>query len=47
MSYCTECYSVEQGFHYEDDDEDGVPICNTCEMEDTRVFVDEDYGKDE
>lgn len=47
MTYCTECSSVEQGFHYaEDDAAEEIPICNACEMEDTRVSVDEDAGKD-
>lgn len=48
MTYCSDCHSVEQGFDYADDDEDEqMPICKACGMEDTRVFVDEDAGKDD
>lgn len=47
MTYCNDCNSVEQGFHYaEDDDAQAIPICDVCDMEDTRVNVDEDYGSE-
>lgn len=47
MSYCEDCRAVEQGFEYADDDDaEEIPICKCCGMEDTRVIVDEDYGKE-
>lgn len=47
MSVCTDCGAVEQGVEYADDDEDQqMPICACCGMEDSIKHYDEDYGKD-
>ncbi len=47
MSRCTECQSVECGFHYADDDENEEwAICDECDSENSIVFYDEDHGSD-
>lgn len=44
--YCSECQAVEQGFDFEDDDENhDWPICRCCGEEDTRRIFDEDRFK--
>ena len=47
MEFCTDCRTVEGGFHYAQDDEhEEIPICNECGGEDCMVFYDEDKGTD-
>ena len=47
MTVCMECSSVEGGVVYADDDEDQqMPICACCGMEDSIKHVDEDAGQD-
>lgn len=46
MEYCSECYAVEQGFEWIVNESEEYTVCECCGAEDSRVFVDEDYGKD-
>lgn len=47
MTYCTECSTVEGGIEYAEDDEDQeMPVCAACGMDESIRHVDEDAGKD-